>query len=1132
LLNQLSQALVSGQFDCPDFKISTPVPEAAPESMSRESPSTTHSIRRASRSELSVADSAGGQFFRSVARIGRQAAEGLAYAHARGIIHRDVKPSNLLLDMAGVVWITDFGLAKTRDTSLTSTGDVVGTFRYMAPERFRGEGDERADVYGLGLTLYELLVLRPAFAERDRLNLIDQIKNEEPDRPRTLDRRIPRDLETIILKAIDKDAERRYPSAEALAEDLRRFLANEPIQARRTSAVERLSLWRRRNPAVASLLGVVFLLLICLTTGSLVAAIRLKAAEADRTEQLYQSLVAQAHASRFSRQVGQRYATLEAVRKAAALVRERHMPTERLDELRNLAIAALVLPDFRTLRTWEGYPAGSFIVDADDQLLSYARGDLQGNISLRWIDTDDEIAQLQTWPGVYDGLKFSPGGQFLATGIHSQVRIWDVSSLPPRTVHEGEQAGFCFHPDGRHVAIGMRNGTISILDLTKPKQPSLALKSSSAPHGFDSTGNRLAAIDAAGKVQILDAKNGKILSSLPELIATESLAWHPNGNYLALGCLNREIHVWDLKRMKLVSTLVGCRNGGISVAFTSDGDRLLSNGWECIIRVWDWRTGRQVLQHPGWGNVHCLAKGRHLIPEGSRLKLVELTTGHEYRSFVQQSNAGNYVDNWGVHIHPEGRLFVVAMSDGARLFDLESGEDLASLPAAGFGSIFQGKEALLTDNADGLFRWPIQVDQANPNRWRIGPPKRLHVGTGFDICCDKEGSVIGQPTGMGAYLVRPGKGILFIGPHADGRFIHISSDGKYAVTGNHGSDEGAKVWNTETGQLLIRFPTGNGGAAFSPDGKWLSIRGSRGCRLVKVGTWEERAFDTAGRFAPDSSFLVAGANPGLIRLLDPETGRELAQLADPNQNLPQADAFTPDGGKLLDSNNLSRAIHVWDLRAIRAQLAEMDLDWDSPPLPPAPPPATEPLQVQIDLGDFKKLAEVASLVRQANRSVRANKHQDALTALRKAVQIAPSHAEAHNNLAWLLLTGHRELRDPEQALSAARKAVELDRDQSTYLNTLGVALYRCGRFSEAVPVLERSLREGRGESDAFDLFFLAMCHHRLGGAAKGKECRDRADDWFQEHKNQLTSFGWVQELTEFQAEAHAVLKQPPGQARK
>ena len=201
--------------------------------------------------QLSTVDSRQAQYARSIARIGHQVAEGLAYAHERGVIHRDIKPSNLLLDTSGVTWITDFGLAKADDDALTQTGDILGTIRYMAPERFRGESDERADIYALGLTLYELLTLSPAFDSSDRLRLIEQVKSEEPIRPRLLDRRIPRDLETVILKTIDKDPKGRYPTARELAEDLRRFLDDESILARRVAPGERAWRWCRRNPWIA-----------------------------------------------------------------------------------------------------------------------------------------------------------------------------------------------------------------------------------------------------------------------------------------------------------------------------------------------------------------------------------------------------------------------------------------------------------------------------------------------------------------------------------------------------------------------------------------------------------------------------------------------------------------------------------------------------------------------------------------------------------------------------------------------------------------------------------------------------------------------------------------------------------------
>jgi tetratricopeptide (TPR) repeat protein len=222
-------------------------------------------------SDLSSAEGNRRAYFHSIAQIGQQTASALSYAHARGVVHRDIKPSNLLLDAAGVVWITDFGLAKTGDLDMTASGDILGTIRYMAPERFRGHCDARSDTYALGLTLYELLTLRPAFAHDDRLQLIEQIRRAEPAPPRNFDRKVPRDLETIVLKAIDKDPKRRYQSADELGEDLQRFLADEPVHARRIWLPERLARWVRRNPAVAGLTAGIFLVM---ATGTIVSRVQ------------------------------------------------------------------------------------------------------------------------------------------------------------------------------------------------------------------------------------------------------------------------------------------------------------------------------------------------------------------------------------------------------------------------------------------------------------------------------------------------------------------------------------------------------------------------------------------------------------------------------------------------------------------------------------------------------------------------------------------------------------------------------------------------------------------------------------------------------------------------------------------
>jgi serine/threonine protein kinase/tetratricopeptide (TPR) repeat protein len=228
-------------------------------------------------------------YYASVARIGLQVAGALAHAHGQNVLHRDIKPANLLLDLQGTVWVTDFGLAKEEGQDLTRTGDVVGTLRYMAPERFTGRADARSDVYSLGLTLYELLCLRPAFDETDRGRLLKQIAETEPVRPTRMDPRIPRDLETIVQKAIAKEPGQRYLWASDLADDLQRFLTDRPIRARRLGPGERLWRWCRRNKAVAALVAFSAVFLLSLAGVCLVAAVWLRQARDDTAAQKIQA---------------------------------------------------------------------------------------------------------------------------------------------------------------------------------------------------------------------------------------------------------------------------------------------------------------------------------------------------------------------------------------------------------------------------------------------------------------------------------------------------------------------------------------------------------------------------------------------------------------------------------------------------------------------------------------------------------------------------------------------------------------------------------------------------------------------------------------------------------------------------
>ncbi len=332
-------------------------------------------------------------------------------------------------------------------------------------------------------------------------------------------------------------------------------------------------------------------------------------AEVDRTTKAYetfQARLAQAYASRSSQRAGQRFATLEAVREAAGLVRQWRMPAERLDELRNLAIAALTLPDVQTLRSWKKLAAYDSW-DTDGQLKLVAGRSADGSVTVSRIDTEEVIARLH---GV-ENMGLSPSGRFLLAIAGNRFRLWELSDTGPRAIREGEAHGYAFHPDGRHVLISGRDGSLWRYDMAMPtRQPSLLmrLQPDAQAWAFDPHGERLA-VTRPKQVEIRDARTGRVLSALPVAGVGGTPAWHPGGKYLALIPTNgapfggRDIHLWDIDRRKRMAILRGCPSGGVQVTFTPDGDRLLGRGRDSILRLWDWRTGRQLLQHAGNSNL-------------------------------------------------------------------------------------------------------------------------------------------------------------------------------------------------------------------------------------------------------------------------------------------------------------------------------------------------------------------------------------------------------------------------------------------------------------------------------------------------------------------------------------------------
>jgi serine/threonine protein kinase/WD40 repeat protein len=1081
-------------------------------------------------------------FVRAVAGLGAQAAEALEHAHQLGVVHRDVKPANLIVDGAGHLWVTDFGLARLQnDAGLTRTGDLLGTLAYMSPEQARGRPalvDHRTDIYSLGASLYELLALAPPFRADGRAELLRAVAEEEPVPPGRLNRAVPAELETVLLKALAKAPADRYPTAQEFADDLRRFLDDKPVRARRPTAGQRLRRWARRHrPAVwaAAVAGAAVVVAAVAALVSSNVAIkgerdRAQAAERERTLQLFDALVAQARASRLAARVGARAEALAALEDAARLAAALGVGPDRLLRLRNEVIAAGMLTDLRIEREWDGFPVGSRAVTFDADLRRYARCEADGAITVRRTADDGEEVRLDR--AASDSgethLQFLPDGNHLAVNVVTEVgpwaALWDLDRR--RVVFQIPDARrIDVSLAGNRVAAISQNGAVRVFDVGTGRQVARFVSAGSLDPNWNP---RAIQIDPAGRMVVAYQKGVREVPvwhlsviDRPRTLSTPdeagAVAWHPDGRELAVGSGTTAL-VWELSALKPRLTLTGHLAYLTGLVYSADGRLLASTSHDGTMRLWDPGAGRPLLTVAGARGPWFGRDGRLAFARGTRLVLARLDLPQAVRTLLRtvEPDTTTYqgfhgkAATWAMDFGPDGRVLVGAGSE-LNAWDPAAGSGATVLPAAVRADVvFEPGGHLVTGSplqAPPLMRWPLTPISGAEPAFRLGPPRAVPYPNGgmpWGLSLSRDGRTLATGSGEAVYLLDWPVGTVrkTLVPAKASSHLGVSPDGRWVAAG---SDRDVQVWDGRTGALVHRlaFPVPTPcRVEFSPDpADGLLVVGTETeYRGLEPGSWRQAwaipreatdGFPGVTAFSPDGRLLAAAHPPSLVKLYQADTAAEVATLPAPDPLLVRTLRFDPDGRRLAAGGEGNR-VYVWDLRVIRRDLARLSLDWG---LTPPPADGGRPvLRVDGDLGE-----QHPARLRLAH--------------VRQTLQAEPVSQWANNALARLLVAGPGDLRDPASALPPAEAAVRLSRRPDgnvnlEYLTTLGIVYYRLGRLKDAADTLARVDRESHPDQTilianavwfakpaAETAFYVAMCRQRLGKELAARSEFNRAVRW-------------------------------------
>ncbi len=898
-------------------------------------------------------------FPREAAALIQKLARAMHYAHSRGVVHRDLKPANILLvspvalapggargantiSLAAIeTKITDFGLAKRTDSGsdVSRSGTIMGTPSYMAPEQAAGKVHEigpTVDVYALGAILYELLSGRPPFKGTTAFDTIRQVLNDEPLPPSRLNPKIPRDLETICLKCLEKDAKRRYADAAALADDLARYLAGEPIAARAVSRWERALKWVRRHPAAATVYALVLIVVVLGVVGGGIfslwrraetayAAADLARQQAEEEKGQKEKFLLQAEWLVYAGNIYKAQGEWEA---SNARVAHHYLDACRWD-FRGWEHDYLYTLFNKNQRTFRGHKdhVNAVVLSADGNHI--VSGSFDGTVKVWDGRTGQETLTLAGHTSGVMAVALSVDGKRIVTGSKDRtVKVWDArtgqelltlshtefvgcvalsadgkriaAGSSDHTVkvweadtgqetltfkgHTGYISGVAFSPDGKHIVSGSEDKTVKVweagtgqetLTFKEHKRAVLSL-------ALSLDGQSIVSGSFDGTFKRWHTHTGEVpLTIQGKTAAFSGVALNRDGTRIVSGSLDGTVQVWDASTGQEILTLKGHTDRVVSLAVSADGNRIVSGSWDSTVKVWDVTTRQEPLTFkgdPDWVNRFPLGDADRIVT-GSKDKTVtvrDMRTGQE--TLTLKGHTG--VDS--VAFSPDGKHIVTGSKDKAvRVWDARTGQETLTLKGH-------------TDRVKSVI---------------VSPDGKRIVSGSWDKTVKVWDAHTGQET-------------LTLYGHTDTvTSLAVTPDGTRIVSGSW--DGTVKVWDARTGQeiLTLNGHTGNkglNGVALSPDGKRIvSASRDETLKVWDAATGQEimtlkghTYYLSCVAVSPDGKRIVSGSGDGTMKVWDATTGQETLALKGHTTHVSSV-VFSSDGKRMVSFSE-DNTVKVWD----------------------------------------------------------------------------------------------------------------------------------------------------------------------------------------------------------------------------